>query len=571
MFSSNSEGVGSKPESIEEIRGGKDGMALLWDLAESKRLYLIDVGASIHSLCFSLNGLKRPALFMLKSHLGCSRGTSLKILISSNTCIQQEGIGCANHLHNETVDRDLFSLNYLLSAHVREGRARAAWLLFHQMHRMHLNLNAYTFTPIFGASTALSDVKGGQQVHALVIKTGSESETVTKTALVDMYSKFGLLGDSVHVFEELKSKDAIAWNTMLSGFLRSGLAWNALKVFEAMWKSGIQFTSFTLCSVLKACASLNALKQGKQIHALVIVMVFYHLNCRRDDVIYNSLLSGCIRSQKFDEVFMLIRQMKPNCIALTCVLAACSEKSDLSSGKQVHCLAIRLGYELDTQLCNALLDMYAKCGKISASRFLFDRIPCRSVVSWTSIIDAYGSNGHGVEAFELFKEMEEQSSISPNSVTFLAIISACGHCGLVEQGRECFLLMKEKYGLDPGPEHYACFIDLLGRASRIDEAWDLLHAMGERATKPTGEVWAALLNACRTNLDVGRGEFAAKRLLELQPEKPGNYILLSNFYSAIGRWDAVEELRGMMLERRLRKEVGSSWIAVECWDKNIDL
>ncbi|KAJ4971565.1 hypothetical protein NE237_004664 [Protea cynaroides] len=356
--------------------------------------------------------------------------------------------------------RDWFSLNYLLSAHVREGRPRAAWLLFHQMHRMHLNLNPYTFTPILGASTALSDVKEGQQVHALVIKTGSESETVTKTALVDMYSKFGLLGDSVHVFEDLKSKDAIAWNTMLSGFLRT-------------------------------CASLNALKQGKQIYALVIVLgnVLLVLDTALVDLYSICGLIG-EAMKKFDEVFMLIRQMKPNCIALTSVLAACSEKSDLSSGKQVHCLAIH---------------MYAKCGKISASRSLFDRIPCRCVVSWTSIIDAYGSNGHGVEAFELFKEMEEQSSISPNTVTFLAIISACGHCGLVEQGRECFHLMKEKYGLDPGPEHYACFIDLLGRASRIDEAWDLLHAMGERATKPTGEVWAALLNACRTNLDVGRG------------------------------------------------------------------
>ncbi|KAJ4967799.1 hypothetical protein NE237_014500 [Protea cynaroides] len=34
MFSSNSEGVGSRPESIEEIGGGKDGVTLLWDLAE---------------------------------------------------------------------------------------------------------------------------------------------------------------------------------------------------------------------------------------------------------------------------------------------------------------------------------------------------------------------------------------------------------------------------------------------------------------------------------------------------------------------------------------------------------
>ncbi|KAJ4971423.1 hypothetical protein NE237_004522 [Protea cynaroides] len=232
--------------------------------------------------------------------------------------------------------RDWFSLNYLLSAHVREGCPRAAWLLFHQMHRMHLNLNPYTSTPIFGASTALSDVKEGQQVHALVIKTGSESETVTKTALVDMYSKFGLLGDSVHVFEDLKSKDAIAWNTMLSGFLRT-------------------------------CASLNALKQGKQIYALVIVLgnVLVVLDTALVDLYSICGLIG-EAMKKFDEVFMLIRQMKPNCIALTSVLAACSEKSDLSSGKQVHCLAIH---------------MYAKCGKISASRSLFDRIPCRCVVS----------------------------------------------------------------------------------------------------------------------------------------------------------------------------------------------
>lgn len=35
--------------------GGKDGVAMLWDLAEGKRLYSLDAGDIIHSLCFSPN------------------------------------------------------------------------------------------------------------------------------------------------------------------------------------------------------------------------------------------------------------------------------------------------------------------------------------------------------------------------------------------------------------------------------------------------------------------------------------------------------------------------------------
>lgn len=35
--------------------GGKDGVAMLWDLAEGKRLYSLDAGDVIHALCFSPN------------------------------------------------------------------------------------------------------------------------------------------------------------------------------------------------------------------------------------------------------------------------------------------------------------------------------------------------------------------------------------------------------------------------------------------------------------------------------------------------------------------------------------
>ena len=488
--------------------------------------------------------------------------------------------------------RDLYTLNSLIASHVRSGNAVAALSVFRRIHRAGSHLNSYTLTPVL----AVLDPICGKQVHALAIKTGSDTPTVTKTALMDMYSKYGQLGSSVRVFEEVGFKDVVTWNTMLSSFVRHGRPEEALAVFREMQKEGVWLSEFTLCSLLKACTLLKAFQQGKQVHALVVVMgrdlvvlgtalidfytnvecieeameIFHNLNWKKDDVMRNSLISGCVRNRRYKEAFLIMSAMRPNVVAVTSALAACSKNSDLWVGKQIHCVAIRFGFTFDTQLCNVLLDMYAKCGKILNARSLFDSMDKKDVVSWTNMIDAYGNHGHGLEALKLFKKMEgEGNSILPNLVTFLAVLSACAHSGKVEQGRECFNLIQEKYNLDPGPEHYACFIDILGRAGQIEEVWCLFNNMVKNQTKPTAAVWAAILNACSHNLDVSRGEFAAKNLLELEPNKPGNYVLLSNFYAAVGRWDSVNELRSIMRKKGLVKETGNSWVTVAHCHENI--
>ncbi|KAL2979111.1 hypothetical protein AAZX31_13G153800 [Glycine max] len=207
--------------------------------------------------------------------------------------------------------------------------------------------------------------------------------------------------------------------------------------------------------------------------------------------------------------------------------------------------------------------MYAKCGRISHALSVFDGISEKDVISWTCMIDVYGRNGQGGEAVEVFQEMKEGGSkVLPNSVTFLSVLLACGHSGLMEEGKNCFKLLREKYGLQPDSEHYVFYIDILGRAGNIEEVRSTYHTMVEQGTGPTTGVWVALLNACSLNQDVERGELAAKHVLQLEPYKASNIVLVSNFYAATDRWDWVDELRSIMRTKGLVKEVGNSWINV---------
>ncbi|KAL5097594.1 hypothetical protein RYX36_001921 [Vicia faba] len=497
-------------------------------------------------------------------------------------------LNSSSHFHSlsdyhQLLHRPISELNSLINSYIRRGQPISAWNLFRSVRRLRSDIDAHTFTPLLRPSPPLL----GKQFHAQMIRTGTDSGTVPKTALLDMYSRHGSLDDSLKVFDEMLHRDVVAWNALLSCFLRCSQPREAIGVLREMGRGNVELSEFTLCSVLKCCASLKALEFGRQVHGLVVSLgrdlvvlstalidfyssvgcvdhalnVFYSLNGRKDDVMHNSLVSGCIRNGRYGEAFKVMSLVKPNAVAFTSVLVSCSEKLDFVTGKQVHCVAFRRGFTFDTQLCNVLLDMYAKCGKISLARSVFDGIRRKDVISWTCMIDAYGRNGCGNEAIELFQNMrEEGNEVMPNSVTFLSVLSACDHSGLVEEGKKCFNMMREKYGIDPEPEHYACFIDVLGRAGNIEEVWSAYQNMIERGTRPTAGVWIALLNACSLSQDNERGEFAAKQLLLLEPDKASNVVLVSNFYAAICRWDCVDELRSIMRTKGLVKEAGNSWI-----------
>ncbi|KAL2535700.1 Pentatricopeptide repeat-containing protein [Forsythia ovata] len=167
-------------------------------------------------------------------------------------------------------------------------------------------------------------------------------------------------------------------------------------------------------------------------------------------------------------------------------------------------------------------------------------------------------HGHGRRAVDLFRKMEAENLL-PDHVAFLALLYACSHSSLVDEGKRFFEIMQHEYKLEPWPEHYVCLVDLLGRANYVEEAFQIVESM---KMEPTAAVWCALLGACRIHSNSEIGEIAARKLLEMKPANPGNYVLVSNMYAAEDRWEDVEEVRMRMKITGLRKDPACSWIEV---------
>ncbi|PIA60468.1 hypothetical protein AQUCO_00300165v1 [Aquilegia coerulea] len=245
-------------------------------------------------------------------------------------------------------------------------------------------------------------------------------------------------------------------------------------------------------------------------------------------------------------------------VAMATVVYACAKVGAMNKAQLVHDYISGKNFSLDVFLGTAMIDMYAKRGSVESAREIFDMMRFKNVVSWSAMIAAYGYHGHGREALEFFQMMLNCGILS-NHITFVSLLYACSHAGLVDEGRRIFSCMWEYYSVKPDVKHYTCMVDLLGRAGRLDEALELIDKM---TIEKDARLWSALLGACRIHGNIELAERAAVSLLELEPDNPGHYILLSNIYAKAGRWEAVAKMRELVVHRRLKKIPGWTWIEV---------
>lgn len=497
----------------------------------------------------------------------------------------------AVRLFDEIPDRDVACWNNVISCYYQSGHYERALQLFEEMKGCGFHPDSVTITTAVSSCGRLLNVGRGKEIHKEVLRNGFAFDDFVSSALVDMYGKCGCLVTAKEIFEKIQRKSVVSWNSLISAYSSRGDARSCIELFERMNHEGVTPTLTTLSSLLMACSRSSQLHNGKFIHGYIIrnrieadifvcsSLIDLYFKCGSVDsaenvfknmpktniVAWNVMISGYVTVGCYFQALNTFSDMKksglkPDAVTFTSSLSACSQLAALSEGTEIHNLIIESKLQSSEIVMGALLDMYAKCGAVNEALAIFNQLTERDLVSWTSMIMAYGSHGQGFEALKLFDSMLK-ANLKPDRVTLLAVMCACSHAGLVDEGCYYFEKLESQYGIKPSIEHYACLIDLLGRAGKLHQAYGIIQRTP--IIREDVGLLSTLFSACRLHGNIDLGEKIARLIIKKDPNDSSNYIVLSNIYASVKKWDEVRNIRLKLKDLGLKKSPGCSWIEVD--------
>ncbi|KOM50209.1 hypothetical protein LR48_Vigan08g103600 [Vigna angularis] len=402
--------------------------------------------------------------------------------------------------------------NALISAYLIHKRKV---FLFTHMLANQAPPNSHTFPPLLKSSP----LPLGTTLHSQTVKRGLLSDPFILTALLSLYARNHLLPHAHRVFEEFPRFCIVACNAMLNAFSINGHMEAAVEFFERMPQRDV----FSWTTVVNGFA-LNG-NFGASIR-------FFGKMMSHEDVV--------------------LRLVKPNEATCASVLSSCANldgKVALDCGKQIHGYVVVNEAKLGVNVETSLINLYGKMGCLSNAEKVFRVMVVRKVCTWNAMISSLACNGREKEALDMFEKMKLHG-LKPSSITLVAVLTACARGNFVREGLELFRSMWQDFGIEPIMKHYGCVVDLLGRAGHVEEAAEIIRNM---PFKPDVSVLGAFLGACRIHGAIELGEEIGKKMLKLQRQQGGQYVLLSSMNAEKERWDHAADLRREIMEAGIQK------------------
>ncbi|KAL5743212.1 hypothetical protein ACOSP7_029944 [Xanthoceras sorbifolium] len=563
-----------------EVGIGFDSTTLLIVVSALSQLNFLKQGGVVHCLSVKAGMLSDCSLCnaLMDMYAKCGELNSSECMFAGMEC------------------RDIVSWNTIVSGCLHNDHPEKSLLYFREMtccsgeqvRPDNTSLSLSTLLAILPSCDSPEFLKFGTQIHCWQLKLGFSNNILAVNSLMHMYINCGDLMASYSLLQKISHiGDTSCWNTVIVACTHNGHLREALETFNLMrQESNASHDSITLVNVISVCGILQLAFQGRSLHGLAVKssiildtrvqnsLITMYSRCKdvesaslvfkfmsnHNSCSWNCMISAFSQNKAEMKAFDLFCRLKfeHNEFTIVSILSACTQLGVISHGKQIHGHVYRLGFQKNSFISAALVDMYSNCGRLDIACKIFENSREKSDAAWNSMISAYGYHSRGIKAIELFHEMCN-SGIRPNKSTFVSLLSACSHSGLVNEGLWYYRHMLEKYEVKPVTDHHVCLVDMLGRSGKLHEAYEFIMSM---PTQPEAGVWGAMLSACNYHGDTQMGKKVAELLFELEPENVGYYISLSNMYVASGRWKDAVEIREIIQNKNLRKIAGYSLIDV---------
>ncbi|CAD6204684.1 unnamed protein product [Miscanthus lutarioriparius] len=165
--------------------------------------------------------------------------------------------------------RNTITWTSMISGYAQSGCGEEAVLLFRKMKMRRVFVNHLTVVGLLSACGSMQSIYLGKELHAQIMKNCMEENLQIGSTLVWFYSRCGEHTYAARILEAMPDRDAVAWTAMISGYNNLGHNVEALKSLDEMLWDGVAPNTYTYSSALRACARLEALRDGRRIHGVV--------------------------------------------------------------------------------------------------------------------------------------------------------------------------------------------------------------------------------------------------------------------------------------------------------------
>ncbi|KAL9233954.1 hypothetical protein vseg_008885 [Gypsophila vaccaria] len=367
-------------------------------------------------------------------------------------------------LHIQESSSSVVVWNKVIRSFSNSSSPNHSLLVFIKMLRFGVSPDHYSFPFLLKASSRLSSLSLGVSLHSFLFKSGYSLDSFVSNSLIHMYASCGDILCARHLFDEMPLRTRVSWNSMLHGYAKCGDLESALELFDSMpdkdvvsWSSIIdgfvkagdytkalsffermrllgrpKANEVTMVSVLRACAHLGALEQGKLMHRYIV----------ENELPFTLVL------------LTSLVDMYAKCGAIEVALSVFRGMSHIKT---------------DVFLWNAIIGGLANHGFVQESLDLFKEMSSSEVgpdeITYLCLLSACAHGGLVKEAWWFFEDLE-RNGMTPKSEHYACMVDAMARAGAVGEAYDFLSTMP----LEPTPSMLGALLSGCMNHGRLDLA-----------------------------------------------------------------------------------------------------
>ncbi|XP_059640886.1 pentatricopeptide repeat-containing protein At1g18485 [Cornus florida] len=373
-------------------------------------------------------------------------------------------------------ERNLVSWNSIICGFSENGFSQKSFDVFSEIAASKEGLipDVATLVTILPVCAVEGNLEMGMMVHTLAVKLGLSQELKVINALLDMYSKCGLLHEAQRLFDKNDNKNVVSWNSIILGYSREGDVGGTFDLLRKMQKENEQMKAneITILNALPVCLEKSELLYLRELHGhslrhgfeydemVANALIAAYAKCgslsyaehvfdameKKTVSSWNALIGGYAQNGDAPKALDLYLQMTysgldPDWFSIGGLLLACAHMKSLQYGKEVHGFVLRNHLETDSFIGISLLSLYIHCGKPLSAQILFDGMEDKNLVSWNAMLAGYSQNGLPDKTLNLFRQMISDAT-QPYEIAITSVFGACSQLSALQLGKEthCFAL-----------------------------------------------------------------------------------------------------------------------------------